>query len=203
MSVHLFCRLNQLDCRGDPSSRQNYRSEQMVHQRHRLWEKVVFRTGIYGSYLIGAWAIYQQTPALGLAYVVVGLALLIYVLRHFCVHCPYPCKNADCLMAPAAWVRRLRQVRPGAMRTWDLWSFPVVMIGLLPLFPQYWLVDSLVLLAVFWTLMLSTGAGFWWYKCTRCLFTQCPLNRTKQELICLHAPRATGPTPALLARRGS
>ncbi len=149
-----------------------------IHTRHAVWEKVLFRSGIFGAYLVGILGAALETPWVGAAYAVAAVALLRVVFTRFCSHCPYPCKHGDCLMAPFSLVKRITGERTGPMKPWERWTFPVVMIGLIPLFPQPWLWKRPALLILFWVLLLGTALMFRFHMCNACLFSDCPLNVT-------------------------
>ena len=116
------------------------------HIKHSLFEKCLFRSICYGCYFIGAFAIFQENIWLAALYIVFVLFSLEYVFRTFCVHCPYPGKHSDCLMRPYEQIKKHIKPDQKPMTVIDRMSFPMLMIVLLPLIPQYWLSGILKIL---------------------------------------------------------
>lgn len=149
-----------------------------IHTRHTLFEKFFFRSTILGSYAIGAYAMFLSNTMLALAYVLFMAVSLEMVLYRFCRHCPYPCDHSNCLMTPHQLVTKYRNVKKGPITIADKATFPLVMLIMLPLVPQYWLFQHRRLLAIFWIMTIVAWGAMLIIKCPRCLYKECLLNRT-------------------------
>ncbi len=149
------------------------------HTKHSLFEKCFFRTGAYGGYFIGAYAIFQENIWIAALYIIFMWLSLTYVLKHFCSHCPYPCKHSDCLMVPSKMVTKYTKSDQKPMSKFERMSFPLVMFVAIPLIPQYWLFKNYTLLFLFWAVLITTGLALLLFRCNNCLNKECPLNWTK------------------------
>ena len=150
------------------------------HTRHSAGEKLFFRFTILGSYVIAAYAIFQHSLWWALAYAVFLFAALEWVVYRFCSYCPYPCDHSNCLMMPYQLATKYNKPNRKPQNLLDRFSFPVVMIVLLPLIPQYWLIKDKTLLLLFWIFTILAWAAMLTFKCSHCLYRACPLNRTPE-----------------------
>ena len=147
-----------------------------IHTRHTFLEKLFFRSTILGSYAVGAYTIFLSNPIIGLAYILltaISLELLVY---RFCRHCPYPCNHSTCLMMPHQMVTKYRDAGKGSPTIADRATFPLVMLVMLPLIPQYWLFQHKLLLAIFWLATIAAWVAMLLLKCRRCLYKECFFN---------------------------
>ncbi|MBU0992650.1 MAG: hypothetical protein KJ737_09170 [Proteobacteria bacterium] len=150
-----------------------------VHTKHSLFEKLYFRTTILGSYFIGAYAIYQQNGWIALAYVAFVIVSLEFVVYRFCSYCPYPCNHSNCLMMPYQMVTKYHKMDRKPQSLFDRMTFPLVMLVILPLIPQYWLFKNTALLLLFWCFTIAALVSMLTFKCRHCLYKACFLNMTK------------------------
>lgn len=150
-----------------------------LHTKHSLFEKLYFRSMILGAYGIGVYAIFLQNSWIAVAYLVFILLSLELVVYRFCSHCPYPCQYSNCLMMPYQNVTKYAKTGARPMTLFDRLTFPLVMLVLLPLIPQYWLFQNQPLLILFWAVFIIAWASMLLFKCRRCGYKECLLNLTK------------------------
>ena len=158
------------------------------HDCHHLltgfksWEKLLMRLAFYGYLLIGFYAIYIESVAWGLGYLLFcGLGMIFLVLYGLCANCPYPYQFSDCLFLPYNVIKRLYKYRGGNMTRLDKIGFMVVFAGTI-LIPQFWLINHFKLLCLFWILALPICIAFPIYYCRRCRHFNCPLNKVNSAL---------------------
>jgi membrane protein YdbS with pleckstrin-like domain len=150
-----------------------------LHTKHSLFEKLYFRSMILGAYGIGVYAIFLQNIWIAAAYLIVILLSLELVVYRFCSHCPYPCRYGNCLMMPYQNVTKYAKAGARPMTLFDRLTFPLVMLVLLPLVPQYWLFQKPPLFILFWAVFIVAWASMLLFKCRHCRYKECLFNMTK------------------------
>lgn len=141
-------------------------------------ERLFMVLGFYGFIIVGAVGILMASLVWGLiyaAFVVIGLFGI--VLSCLCSHCPYPYEYDTCLFLPVALVKKLRKYNPDPLKKYEKFGFAFVMAGQV-IIPQYWLVENIILLIVFWALCLPTFfVALPLYYCKHCRLFSCPFNK--------------------------
>ena len=141
-------------------------------------ERILMIIGFYGFILVGAIGIFSVSLVWGLIYIGFALiGLFGIVLSCLCSHCPYPYEHDTCLFLPVSLVKRLRKYNPDPLKKHEKFGFVFVMAGLVVI-PQYWLVQNIILLIVFWVLCLPTFfLVLPFYYCKHCRLFTCPFNK--------------------------
>lgn len=150
-----------------------------LHDRFSLKEKILMRTGWYGFTVVGTYAIYKQSPLWALAYifyVIIGFALV--VIPYLCAYCPYPYKLSTCLFMPSGLLRKFYAYRgPQPIMSGKI-AACVIMAGT-AIIPNFWLLNDIPLLIIFWLFGLPTLVAFPLHYCKHCRHVGCPLNRAE------------------------
>lgn len=145
--------------------------------RFSLKERILIRMGWYGFMIVGTWGIFVQAPFWAVIYLLYSLAAFVLVIfPGLCAHCPYPSLYSTCLFLPPAWVNRFYPYQGPQMHPAAKMMTFIAMAGIIAM-PQFWLLSSLPLFILFWTLALPTVAAFPMYYCRRCRHFDCPMNK--------------------------
>jgi hypothetical protein len=141
-------------------------------------ERFFMVIGFYGFIIVGAAGIYSVSILWGLIYTAFAVfGLLGVVLSCLCSHCPYPYEYNTCLFLPVGLVKKLRKYNPDPLKKHEKLGFAAVMAGLVVI-PQYWLVQNLTLLILFWGLCIPTFfLALPLYYCKHCRLFSCPFNK--------------------------
>mgnify|MGYP005838788285 CR=1 FL=1 len=146
--------------------------------RFAWYEKLIARACLAGVILVAGAAIYRQSAAIALGYLVfVGLGALVVVYDALCVYCPYPFHYSDCLFCPHQLVARFARLREGRI-PWARQAASALVFGGIFAMPQYWLWGNWGLYATFWGLTVALALLVPLGLCRRCRHGRCPLNRT-------------------------
>lgn len=151
-----------------------------LHDCFSFKDKLLMRTGWYGFTIVGIYGIYKQTPLWALAYilyVIIGYSTV--VIPWLCAHCPYPYKMSACLFMPAGFLRKFYAYRgPEPVKARKI-AANIIMAGTV-IIPNFWLVNNVPLLIIFWLFGLPTLIAFPFHYCKHCRHFGCSLNRAQQ-----------------------
>ena len=154
-----------------------FHSQCALIDRFSLKERIVMRIGWSGFMSVGAWTIYKQNPFWTWAYVAYGLlGFALVVLPSMCARCPYPYKRSTCLFVPPAILRKFYPYQGPNMTTAGKTAAFATMAGMVIL-PNFWLVNDIPLLMIFWLLGIPILAAFPMHYCSRCRHFRCPMNK--------------------------
>lgn len=152
-----------------------------LHTAHSYVARFYYMAMIFGQYAVGAVAIGLDRIWFGALYAIGTLLALEFIVIRFCAHCPYPCNHRTCLMMPSFFPVIHARAKRDTMTTLDRYAFPVLMMVVLPLIPQYWLIRHKGLLVTFWAMYAAGWGAMMMFKCRYCLFRECPLNYAKKD----------------------
>lgn len=148
-----------------------------LHDHFSLKEKVLMRAGWYGFTVVGAYAIYKQSPLWALAYIFyVAIGFALVVIPCLCAYCPYPYKFSTCLFMPSGLIRKFYAYRGPQPILAGKIAACVIMAGA-TIIPNFWLFKDIPLLIIFWLFGLPTLVAFPFHYCRHCRHVGCPLNR--------------------------
>ncbi len=151
-----------------------------LHDSFSLKDKIFMRIGWYGFMAVGTYAIYKQNPLWAwayIAYVIIGFALV--VIPWLCAHCPYPYQFSTCLFMPAGFLRKFYAYRGPKPSLAGKTAACVIMVGTVVI-PNFWLINDMPLITIFWLFGLPTLLAFPLHYCKHCRNSGCPANRAEQ-----------------------
>ncbi len=143
-------------------------------------EKIFAQVTYNAFWITGVIAIWQDSIFWALAYaVIVAYGIMGLVARHLiCPRCPHLYQYDDCLQVPPGLVKKIvKRVKTTPLSKGEKALVMVVML-VNPLFPQYWLWDKPVYLAVFWVFCGAWYAAQVFHFCKHCRVSSCPMNRS-------------------------
>lgn len=136
------------------------------------------QTAWFGFMAVGALAIFRQNTVWALLYISgCLLALALIVLPSVCAHCPYPSEFYTCLFLPPKFVNRFYPYKGPDISTAGKWTSAVA-IAAIVIMPHFWLVQTPLLLLLYWGFCLPAMAAFPIHFCKHCRHFKCPMNRT-------------------------
>ena len=119
------------------------------------------------------------TAALG--YLLVLLGSVPVMLRFFCTHCPHYCRDEYTLKCIFFWgLPKFFRQRPGPLGVMEK-SLSIAAPALVILFPVYWLLHTPGLFIIYLLSIVMFGASVRRNECPRCIYTDCPANKSKQR----------------------
>jgi hypothetical protein len=123
--------------------------------------------------VVGLIAIVLESPVLGLLYLGIVVAAILTIVYCFCGKCL--CRLDACVSIFPGKLTQLFPERKGTSYTF--WDIAAVFISLsaIALFPQYWLLKRVILLALFWLFFLGAHAEIMLVVCRRCGNERCPM----------------------------
>lgn len=143
-------------------------------------DKIFARAAFSGLFILGGIALVRVHPLGTVIYLAAALStVMALAVKWFCPLCPYPSEFNDCLFFPTAVIRRFSRYRTAGKKKPNTAAASLT-LGLLILFPQYWLIQSWPLFLLFWILMAFVGFRTSRYLCRHCRFIRCPLNKGGQ-----------------------
>ena len=149
--------------------------------RFSLTERIAMRVCWCGFVAVGTYAIFKQAPAWAVIYIVFSLsAFALVVLPGLCAHCPYPSKHSTCLFLPPELVNRFYPYKSPHMRPAAKIAV-VAAMAVMVIIPQFWLLEDLPMLALFWLLGAPLLMLFPTHYCRRCRHFECPLNKADTQ----------------------
>ncbi|MBN2012496.1 hypothetical protein JW960_24425 [candidate division KSB1 bacterium] len=158
------------------------KNQDCIHNRRLInsfsqREKILMRFGLWGFVVIGGLAIFAESLAWGLFYLLFAIGGgAVVVLWAFCPYCPYPTSYNTCLFIPLAVFKRWGRTRQAPMTTSDkFWAIGWT-VGLV-IIPLFWIWRSGVITFLFLACAIPMFAATARYYCTRCRNTACPINK--------------------------
>lgn len=152
----------------------------MLIECFTLKERILSRLGFNGFIAVGAYGIYKQSTLWAAIYVVVSILIFAAVIMpSICARCPYPSKYNTCLFLPPAFMNRFYPYKEKPMSRFQKIA-ALISFAILAIMPQPWLLNDLVMLALFWLICLPTLAVFPLYYCKHCRNFLCPLNKYQE-----------------------
>ena len=145
----------------------------------RPWEKFYAQFTFIAMGVLGTVGIALEDWIWTLPYIVIcWYGILGIIMRHLnCPRCPHLHEYGDCLQAPVFLTRKLARKRKfHAYSLLERILFYSIFI-LIPLYPIYWLLSNLALLAPFLVMAVMWYSGQLLYFCKRCRLRDCPFNR--------------------------
>ena len=128
------------------------------------------------------YAIFKLSTAWLGFYILVCLTSLIIICRYYCTHCPHYLregKTTQCMFQ--WWMPKLFQRRPGPLGFLDK-SLSITATVVMVVFPLYWLFQQPGLLVIFILSLILFIVTFRRNECHRCIYFDCPLNKTPDDL---------------------
>jgi hypothetical protein len=127
--------------------------------------------------LTAIYAISRQSMVWTGIYVIVLAAGLAVMHRFFCTHCPHYNNTGKSTRCMFFWgLPAFFTPRPGPLAPMDKAAAGFAMI-IAVIFPVYWLLGHLLLLAVYALAWAVMGMFLFKYECIRCIYHDCPLNQ--------------------------
>lgn len=126
---------------------------------------------------VGVYAIARSSVILAAFYIgltVIGILLVVY---SFCSKCA--CRSHACSHIIPGKITGLFPTRAQAGYTGLDISLTMLALLVILFFPQYWLLQSVLLLGLFWVLMVSAVAEILLTVCPGCNNKICPLCKNK------------------------
>ena len=119
------------------------------------------------------WAIFLKSLLWSLVYLGLFIAWFPIMLLFFCNRCAY--YEETCFFYLSVLSRLVAKKREGSAPLAA--RIPFYLIGFLTVaMPQYWLVQDIPLLIIFWLATISFASGFVRNMCMHCRSLGCPLN---------------------------
>lgn len=145
-----------------------------------LAEQVWMQLSFQGVWILGAAAIFRQSPLLSLGYVALFpvLGVIVGIMRHWvCPRCPHLEGCGSCVQVPPALARRIVKAREAAvaLNTAEKVGFFVALYGV-PLVPLYWVSQQPGLAIPYAVFVAMHYGAYFAYFCRRCLNVHCPQN---------------------------
>jgi hypothetical protein len=139
----------------------------------RQFHGVVSLLLVFGSLLAGLAAVLRESAAMGIVYVVIIFISLPAILYSFCSKCP--CRLDSCgHVFPGMLARLFPPRKEGRYTPSDIAGVVVPFLFLIG-FPQWWLMENKVLLAVFWVPAVIGVLEIRPYVCPGCGNEMCPM----------------------------
>ena len=139
----------------------------MKHTFHGVFSLLLFVVAIAVA-LIALW---QQSSWLGLFYLGTCALSACGILYAYCVKCSVRLDNCSHVF-PGKLTRKFPRRKQGPYTVSDV-AGTVLFLGLILLFPQYWLLKHAPALILFWALVIAAVAEILVFVCPRCANSQC------------------------------
>lgn len=145
-----------------------------------LREKILVRISFAGLWLTGFIAIWPESIYWALGFMILVLYGVLGLMARYwvCPRCPHLHKYNDCLQMPPALMKRFVKKPTSTPMNKREKFLTVALFVLIPLFPQYWLIQKPLHFAVFWVFCGAWYLVLLMYFCKHCRVSSCPFNRT-------------------------
>ena len=153
------------------------KSDSILIDHFSLKARLFMMTGCFGFMAIGIYGIYKQDPLWAWLYAAYGIiGFLLVVLPCLCTHCPYPYKLSTCLFMPPGLLKKFYPYQGPEMSLGGKIATFTIMAGMIVI-PNFWLINDLPMLLIYWLLCLPVAAGIALHYCKYCRHFGCPMNR--------------------------
>ena len=139
----------------------------MKHKLHGISSLVLFVMAAAVA-LINVWV---YSPWLGLLYIAICGFCSYGILLAYCAKCIARLDNCSHVF-PGRITRLLPKRKQGPYSFGDI-AGTALFLGVIVLFPQYWLLGNTAALALFWVLVVTAVAEIFAFVCPRCENRQC------------------------------
>jgi len=142
-------------------------------------EKIFAQTTFFGILIVGTIGILRVDMRFVIPYVFIAwYGIPGIIQRHIvCPRCPHLIEHEDCLQLHPAITKWLIKKPKGPRFSLKEKAGFIFIMGMIPIYPLYWLSYNLPLLVLF-----ISFAGLWYcgqilYFCNKCRVKHCPFNR--------------------------
>ena len=130
-------------------------------------------TAVVGIGASSGWAL--------VAYLVVAVACLVLILRHFCTHCPHYHAGKRTVRCLFFWgMPKLFRSEPGPLHRKDK-LITAAAAAVMVVFPFNWLIDDIGLLVIYVLAWAVFALSIRRNECGRCIYSGCPFNAARVE----------------------
>jgi hypothetical protein len=166
----------------------NRKENHIMNPRNELRTRYGFRDFLYYICLLAVpiftaiLAIFKHSLFWTVAFVVLAAVLNIGILKYYCTRCPHYTREDKTLKCMFFWgLPKFFNPRPGALNLVDR-SVTIGAPAVLLIFPLYWLCMEPGLLILYILSLAGFGATVYRNECGRCIYLECPMNKTPEEV---------------------
>lgn len=129
---------------------------------------------VFLAIAVGTISIAGSSKYYALIYIIISLISFLIVVFSFCAKCP--CRQKECgHVLPGKLTKILPERVKAPYNTRDYCGVLIPLLLIIAI-PQFWLVNRLLLLVVFWVLMIIALLDIGLKVCKGCGNKDCPLN---------------------------
>ncbi len=128
---------------------------------------------------IGFFAIYQSSVLFSLGFVAVILTAVLILSVTYCAKCQVRNNCNHYIFGKVS--EFLSKPNPEEYNLTDN-LITAVFVGVVVIYPQFWLIENTPLFVAYWSLIAITGIDVLFFVCNKCKNKKCMLCRNKLEL---------------------